>query len=77
MNILVLGPGCPKCTEAEKIVKTALKEAGVEASVEKIYDFQEIAQMGVFSTPAVVIDGEIKCVGKVPCKSEVIDWINL
>jgi len=77
MNILVLGPGCPKCTEAEKIVKTALQEAGVEASVEKIADFQKIAQMGVFSTPAVVIDGEIKCVGKVPCKSEVIDWINL
>ena len=77
MNILVLGPGCPKCTEAEKIVKTALQEAGVEASVEKITDFQKIAQMGVFSTPAVVIDGEIKCVGKVPCKSEVIDWINL
>ena len=77
MKILVLGPGCPKCTEAEKIVKTALQEAGVEASVEKISDFQKIAQMGVFSTPAVVIDGEIKCVGKVPDKSEVIDWINL
>ncbi len=77
MNILVLGPGCPKCTEAEKIVKTALQEAGVEASVEKISDFQKIAQMGVFSTPAVVIDGEIKCVGKVPSKSEVIDWVNL
>jgi small redox-active disulfide protein 2 len=77
MNILVLGPGCPKCTEAEKNVKTALQEAGVEASVEKISDFQEIAQMGVFSTPAVVIDGEIKCVGKVPSKSEVIDWVNL
>ncbi len=77
MDIKVLGPGCSKCTEAEKIVKTALQEAGVEASVEKITDFQEIAKLGVFSTPAVVIDGEIKCVGKVPCKSEVIDWINL
>ena len=77
MNILVLGPGCPKCTEAEKIVKTALQEAGLEASVEKISDFQEIAKLGVFSTPAVVIDGEIKCVGKVPSKAEVIDWVNL
>ena len=77
MNILVLGPGCPKCTEAEKIVKTTLQEAGIEASVEKISDFQEIANMGVFSTPAVVVDGEIKCVGKVPGKSEVLDWINL
>jgi small redox-active disulfide protein 2 len=76
MNVLVLGPGRPKCTEAEKIVNTALQEAGVEASVEKVSDFQEIAKLGVFSTPAVVMDGEVKCVGKVPSKSEVIDWIN-
>ena len=76
MNILVLGPGCAKCNEAEKIVKTALQEAGVEASVEKITDFQEIARLGVFSTPAVVIDGEIKCVGKVPDKKDILDWID-
>ncbi|NOQ66942.1 MAG: thioredoxin family protein [Desulfobacterales bacterium] len=77
MNILVLGPGCPKCTETEKIVNTALQEAGVEASMNKVSDFQEIAKLGVFSTPAVVIDGKIKCVGKVPDKSEVIYWLNL
>ena len=77
MNILVLGPGCPKCTEAEKIVKKALQEAGVQASVEKISDFQEIAKLGVFSTPAVVIDGKIKCVGKVPSKSEVLEWLSM
>ncbi len=76
MNILVLGPGCPKCTEAEKIVKTVLQEAGIEASVEKISDFQEIAKLGVFSTPAVVIDGEIKCVGKVPGKNEILGWLK-
>ena len=76
MDIKVLGPGCSKCTEVEKIVKTALQAAGVEASVEKISDFQEIAKLGVFSTPAVVIDGEIKCVGKVPDKSEILGWIN-
>ena len=77
MNILVLGPGCPKCTEAEKIVKQTLHEAGVEAPVEKVTDFQEIAKLGVFSTPAVVIDGEIKCVGKVPSRSEVIGWLTI
>jgi len=76
MNILVLGPGCPKCTEAEQIVKSTLQEVGVEASVKKVIDFQEIAQMGVFSTPAVVIDGEIKCIGRVPDKKEILAWIN-
>ncbi len=50
MNIQLLGPGCPKCTETEKIVKTALQEAEVEATVEKVSDFQEIAQWG-YSPP--------------------------
>jgi len=76
MKIKVLGPGCPKCSEAEKNVRTALQESGVEASVEKVSDFQEIAKMGVFSTPAVVIDGQIKCVGSVPDKNEILKWLK-
>lgn len=76
MEIKVLGPGCPKCSEAEKIVKTVMQEAGVTASVKKISDFQEIAKLGVFSTPAVVIDGQIKCVGKVPTRKEVLEWLR-
>ena len=76
MDIKVMGPGCSKCAEAEKIVKSVVEEAGIEATVEKVSDFQEIAKHGVFSTPAVVIDGQIKCVGKVPTKSEVQDWLK-
>ena len=76
MEILVLGPGCAKCTEAEEVVKSTLQEAGVQASVKKVIDFQQIAQLGVFSTPAVVIDGEIKCVGRVPDKKDILTWIN-
>ena len=76
MNIKVLGPGCPKCSEVEKNVKTALQEAGIEASVEKVSDFQDIAKMGVFFTPAVIIDGQIKCVGNVPDKNEILAWLK-
>jgi len=76
INIKVLGPGCSKCIETEKIVKNALKEAGVDASVEKVSDFQEIAKHGVFSTPAVVIDGEIKCAGKVPGRKVALGWLK-
>ena len=76
MEIKVLGPGCAKCAEAEKIMQAAVKEAGVTAAIEKISDFQQIAKHGVFSTPAVVIDDEVKCVGKVPSKNEAIAWIR-
>ena len=76
MDIKVLGPGCPKCHQTEKIVKDAIVESGVEASVEKVTDVIEIAGYGVFGTPAVVVDGEVKSVGKIPKKEEVLGWIR-
>lgn len=76
MDIKVLGPGCAKCHEAEKIMAAAVKVAGVDATIEKISDFQQIAKHGVFSTPAVVIDGRIKCVGKVPSLAEAMAWLR-
>lgn len=76
MEIKVLGPGCAKCEEAERVVMEAVAEAGVDASVEKVKDFKEFARYGVFTTPAVVIDGQAKCVGKAPSKKEVLEWIT-
>lgn len=76
MKIQVMGPGCPKCEKAKETVMEALAEAGVEAEVVKVTDFQEIASMGVFSTPAVAIDGDVKVVGKAPSKKEVLSWLK-
>jgi len=76
MDIKVLGPGCPKCHQTEQHVKDALAEAGVEATVEKVTDVMEIAGYGVFGTPAVVIDGEVKSVGKIPTKEDVKSWLD-
>ena len=75
MEIKVLGPGCPKCQQTEKIVKEAVAEAGVDASIEKVTDTMEIAGYGVMGTPAVVIDGEVKAVGKIPTKEDIKSWI--
>ena len=60
MDIKVLGPGCAKCQQTEKVVKEAVAEAGVSATVEKVTDIRKIAEYGVFGTPAVVVDGEVK-----------------
>jgi small redox-active disulfide protein 2 len=76
MDIKILGPGCPKCTQTEKIVKETVEEAGVDANIEKVTDVMEIAGYGVFGTPAVVIDGEVKSVGKIPRKTDIKSWIN-
>jgi small redox-active disulfide protein 2 len=76
MEIKVLGPGCPKCKQTEKVVNEAVAEAGVAANVEKVTDVMKIAGYGVFGTPAVVVDGEVKSVGKIPTKADVIKWIK-
>jgi len=76
MDIKILGPGCPKCAQTEKIVKETVEEYGVDATIEKVTDVMEIAGYGVFGTPAVVIDGEVKIVGKIPRKADIKSWIG-
>jgi small redox-active disulfide protein 2 len=76
MEIKVLGPGCSRCSLVEKLVKEAIAESGVQATVAKVTDIKEIAGYGVFSTPAVVVDGKVKAVGKIPKKEEILAWIK-
>jgi small redox-active disulfide protein 2 len=76
MEIKILGPGCLKCDQTEKIVREAVTEAGVVADIEKVKGAMEIAKYGVFGTPAVVVEGEVKSVGKVPTKEEIQTWIK-
>lgn len=76
MEIKVLGPGCPKCQQAMNVVKEAVAEAGVAVNVEKVTDVIKIATYGVFGTPAIVVDGEVKSVGKVPSKEEMKAWLK-
>ncbi len=76
MNIKILGPGCKKCHAVEAVVKEAVGETGVTASVEKVTDAMEIASYGVFGTPAVVVDGTVKSVGAIPAKDDVKTWLK-
>ena len=75
MDIKVLGPGCAKCKKTEEVVREAVAETGVEATVEKVTGMLEIAAYGVFGTPAVVVDGQVKVVGKAPSKEQVKAWL--
>ncbi len=76
MNIKVLGPGCKRCIETEKIVMDAVAQAGVDAAVDHVTDLAKIAGYGVFSTPAVVVDDKVKSTGRIPTKEEVMSWIK-
>ncbi len=76
MKIKVLGPGCKKCHETEKLVKEVIAETGSDAVVEYVTDIVEIAKLGIFSTPAIVVDGQVKLTGKVPARHEVKSWLG-
>jgi small redox-active disulfide protein 2 len=70
-TIQVLGPGCPKCARLAEAAEAAAKAAGVEYTLEKVTDINRITGFGVMMTPALVIDGEVKTVGKVPSAEEI------
>ena len=76
LHIKVLGPGCPKCHETENVVNEAVAEAGLAVDVEKATDILRIAGYGVAITPAVVVDGEVKSVGKIPGKEDIKSWLE-
>ena len=76
MEIKVLGPGCPKCEATKKNVEQAAADSGLSVEITKVTDTMEIAKHGVFMTPAVVVDGEVKSVGKIPTKDEIKGWIT-
>jgi small redox-active disulfide protein 2 len=75
-EVKILGPGCSKCQQAEEVVREALAESDAAAEIEKVTDTMKIAGYGVFSTPAVVVDGEVKSVGKIPGKEDVKSWLE-
>jgi len=75
MKIEILGTGCAKCHKLEEITKDAVKTAGVEAEIIKVQDFKEIMNRGVMMTPALVIDGEVKAVGKIPTAEQFKTWL--
>jgi len=71
MMIQVLGTGCPKCHKLEEIARQAAGELTDDFIVEKVKDIQKISQFGVFSTPALVVDGLVKVTGRVPSLEEM------
>lgn len=70
-SIKILGTGCPKCRQTEAIVRQAVDELGVEATIEKVEDIMQIMAYNILSTPAVVIDEEVKIKGRVPAAGEI------
>lgn len=64
-TIQILGTGCPKCTQLAENAEAAARELGIDFEIAKVTDIGDIISFGVMMTPGLVIDGDVKSVGKV------------
>lgn len=76
LEIKILGPGCPQCDMLEGKLKEVLTEMNLAANIEHITAINEIGKYGVMGTPALLINGEVKCVGSVPPKNKLVAWLK-
>ena len=71
MKIEILGSGCSNCMKLAKNAEEAVRQKGVTCEIEKVTDIKKIMDFGVMMTPGIVIDGEVKAVGKVLSVEEI------
>jgi len=76
MEIRILGPGCPRCFEVERRTRNALALLNIAADLEKISDIKKIAEYKIFATPGLIINGKVKCSGRIPSLEEIKKWIQ-
>ena len=71
IHLLVLGPGCAKCTRLAEAVTQAATQLGLRFELTKVSDLKQIMALGVMMTPALVVNGTVKAVGRVPSLDEL------
>jgi small redox-active disulfide protein 2 len=75
-HIQVLGPGCQKCKVLFEHAEQAAKELGIEFEIKKVTDISAMMDYGVMSTPALVVNGELKLSGRVPSAEQLKGFLS-
>ena len=74
--IRILGPGCVSCNSLQKLVIEIMSDMGVGADVFQVHDLDEIGRFGVMQTPALVVNGKVKCAGRLPSRTRIEEWLR-
>jgi len=77
LEIKILGPGCANCDRLEREVMEAVSELDLPAGIDHVRDIREIGKYGVMGSPALIINGEVKAVGRVPMRNEIKKWLKV
>ena len=76
VTIKVLGSGCANCKRLEQIAAKVVDTLGIQASIEKVTDFQKIVEYGIMATPGLVVNEKVVSYGRIPYEAEVDAWVR-
>lgn len=76
MKVQIFGIGCPRCKKLEANARKAVQEIGIEAEIKKVQDIKEISKFGVMMTPALAIEGKVKCSGEIAPVEKIKKWLQ-
>jgi small redox-active disulfide protein 2 len=76
IHIQVVGSGCPTCEKLESLCREVVAEKAMEAHIEKVTDIKRFAELGVFLTPGLLINGKLVSSGKLPTKLDIAVWVG-
>ena len=76
LEVKVLGQGCTQCDKLEQELMHVMAEYEFVANIEHVRDIKEIGKYGVMGMPALIINGKVKSVGRVPPKNKLIEWLK-
>jgi len=71
MIVKILGTGCAKCKQLEKVADEVVKELNLDVTIEHVKDIKKIMEYPILATPGLVLNEELVVSGKVPDKAEV------
>jgi small redox-active disulfide protein 2 len=75
-DIKILGTGCPNCLKLEALVRETLQELGIEASIEKVTDYEQIMGWGIMATPGLVLNDSVVLAGRIPSRQQLTDILT-
>lgn len=74
-KVEILGKGCQKCKFVKNRVKEVIEDLKIEAVIEEVTDLDKIIARGVMATPAIVVDGNVKSLGRIPTREEIAKYL--
>lgn len=75
-EIKVLGTGCARCNELERMCYNVAAENNLDVNIQKVTEIKDIMSYGIMQTPGLVINGVVKISGKLPTKQTLLHWMR-